>query len=296
MRSLQVAALALAASQSAYGYVDTSPFFMFSTSDLLNSAPKLSSAAAITSEISRTLSLCPSDHYIIVSQPGVTARDYSSKKTTPTLAQRLSSKGSHGVRSSVSIPDVVGEIDTEQWRRSLQSNCKLDVVVVDATAGSIPAYASFPKALHVTMPAPASSTASEALGDNDALLAAILDMLPSSDYTVLYTTSPSQGKKDAEPAGGYVMDSEAQEMLHIDLKRDLSPRASNSSSGNTTLVDGALFERYQFFTPGIFQGLLVGFILLSILYVGISALSSLSVTYGAFDKEQGQLANKSKAQ
>ena len=43
------------------------------------------------------------------------------------------------------------------------------------------------------------------------------------------------------------------------------------------------------------MGLVVGFILLSILYVGISALSSLSVTYAAFDKDQGQLA-KSKAQ
>lgn len=40
------------------------------------------------------------------------------------------------------------------------------------------------------------------------------------------------------------------------------------------------------------MGLLVGFVLLMILYVGISALSSLQVTYGAFDKEQGQLANK----
>jgi hypothetical protein len=36
MRSLQVAALALAASQSAYGYVDTSPFFMFSTSEYVS--------------------------------------------------------------------------------------------------------------------------------------------------------------------------------------------------------------------------------------------------------------------
>jgi hypothetical protein len=180
----------------------------------------------------------------------VTAGDYSSKKTTPTLAQHLSPKGSHGVRSSISIPDVVGEVDIERWRRSLQADCKLDVVDLDATTGSIPAHTSFPKAVHVTMPAPASSTVSKDLGDNDALLAAILDMLPSSDYTVLYTTSPSQGKKNAEPAGGYVMDAEAQEMLHIDLKRDLSPRASNSSGGNTTLVDGALFERYQFFTPG----------------------------------------------
>jgi hypothetical protein len=43
------------------------------------------------------------------------------------------------------------------------------------------------------------------------------------------------------------------------------------------------------------MGFLVGFILLAILYVGLSALSSLQVTYAAFDKEQGALA-KTKAQ
>ena len=40
------------------------------------------------------------------------------------------------------------------------------------------------------------------------------------------------------------------------------------------------------------MGLVVGFILLSILYVGVAALASLQVTYAAFDKEQGQLAGK----
>lgn len=261
-----MAALALAASQTAHGYTDTSPFFMFSTSEyvsrqsptrsqadqtrLLNSGAKLSSANAITSELSQTLSTCPSDHYIIVSQPGVTAGDYASDRTTPALAQRLSPKSSHSIRSSVSIPDVVGEIDTDQWRRTLQESCKLQVIDLDATIGSIPAYASFPKAVHVEMPAPAKSTLLKDLGDNDALLAAILDMLPSSNYTVLYTTSPIRSVKDSEPVGGYVMDSEAQELLHMEMKRDLSSRAKNSSSGNTTLVDGALFERYQFFTPG----------------------------------------------
>ena len=38
---------------------------------------------------------------------------------------------------------------------------------------------------------------------------------------------------------------------------------------------------------GIFMGFLVGFLLLSILYVGISAVASLQVTYAAFDKDSG---------
>ena len=40
------------------------------------------------------------------------------------------------------------------------------------------------------------------------------------------------------------------------------------------------------------MGFIALFILLSMLYAGLNALSSLQVTYGAFDKEQGQLAAK----
>ena len=40
------------------------------------------------------------------------------------------------------------------------------------------------------------------------------------------------------------------------------------------------------------MGFLAGFLLIMILYVGVSALMSLQVTYAAFDKEQGQLAAK----
>ena len=40
------------------------------------------------------------------------------------------------------------------------------------------------------------------------------------------------------------------------------------------------------------MGLLVSFILLSILSVAISALSSLEVSYGAFDKEMGPTAQR----
>ena len=44
------------------------------------------------------------------------------------------------------------------------------------------------------------------------------------------------------------------------------------------------------------MGLLAGFLLLSVLYIAISGVSSLQVTYAAFDKETGPAAHKSKAQ
>ena len=43
---------------------------------------------------------------------------------------------------------------------------------------------------------------------------------------------------------------------------------------------------------GLFMGLLAGALLVAILSVGISAVSSLQVSYGAFDKEMGPAAQK----
>lgn len=65
---------------------------------------------------------------------------------------------------------------------------------------------------------------------------------------------------------------------------------------NTTLPEGSLFKRYQFFTPAIFAGYLALFFLLSVLYVAFTALSSLQVSYGAFENEMGPSAAKKQKQ
>ena len=102
-------------------------------------------------------------------------------------------------------------------------------------------------------------------------------------------------------------ESDFNEVFHMDLKRNLQAR-----QGNATAEDmRPLFEKYEFFNPGtlhhlssfigfkstdmtlgLFMGLLVTLLLLSILSVGMSALGSLQVSYGAFDKEMGPAAQK----
>jgi hypothetical protein len=83
----------------------------------------------------------------------------------------------------------------------------------------------------------------------------------------------------------------------MELKRDFTShsRASNDNT-LTSNTSAPLFERYQFFGPGIFMGLLVSILLLSILYVAIRGVSSLQVSYAAFDKEMGPAAQKKHAQ
>ena len=81
-------------------------------------------------------------------------------------------------------------------------------------------------------------------------LASVLDVMPSTNYTVLYTTSTrASTTKSLGEAEEYVMESEMEELLHTDLKRDLSTHQMQKRE-NITLPDGGLFEKYQFFTPG----------------------------------------------
>lgn len=111
----------------------------------------------------------------------------------------------------------------------------------------------------------------------DSFLASLLDLLPTSKYTVIYTTtilssspsSPSTGgvEEEEKEASTYEMDpsttffssQQQQQTYHMELKRDLTTttkRADNSiittTGGNVTLIDGPLFERYAFLSPGEF--------------------------------------------
>ena len=78
--------------------------------------------------------------------------------------------------------------------------------------------------------------------------------------------------------------------LRVQQRRDSS---FEENKKNSTIVDHRpLFEKYQFFTPGLFMGLLVTLLLLSILFVALRAISSLEVSYAAFEKEMGPQKNK----
>ena len=145
----------------------------------------------------------------------------------------------------------------------------------------------------------------------DLSLSNILDTIPqSATLTVLYTTSPptaSQAEHVAKPST-YEMD-DSMSPMHMDLKRDVGFEV-RQDAGNLTLVNGPLFERYQYLTPGkdlyapeymkikrltrlgIFMGGLAMFFILAIGFIGVTALQSLQVSYGAFDKENGPAAQK----
>lgn len=202
--------------------------------------------------MSKTLSQCPSSLYIVVSQPGVTPSDYISSKFTPSLSSHLStSKPNSHIRSSVSIPEVLDDIDTSLWQQTLVSKCNVRIIDIATPTGSIPTHVdSTPYLITLNFPALSPTDRERDLKENDAFLASVLDVMPSTNYTVLYTTSTrASATKVLGEAKEYAMQSEIEELLHTDLRRDLSTHQMQKRE-NITLPDGGLFEKYQFFTPG----------------------------------------------
>lgn len=115
----------------------------------------------------------------------------------------------------------------------------------------------------------------------------------AQDYTVIYITTPpteSQAKAQLEAEQHtYEMESSFGDSVQMELKRDTS---AHYKRANSTSDEGGLFERYQYFTPGLFMGFAAVIPLFLILLVGIRALTSLEVSYFAFSKEMGPNAQK----
>jgi len=128
---------------------------------------------------------------------------------------------------------------------------------------------------------------------------------------IILLSAPSTGEL-AENL--YEMDEPYPTAMHQGLKRDIKYEPLKSS--NRSMQDGLpLFEKYQFLSPGklldqyavnpsanslfsgIFMGLTISLLLFVMLWVAVSAIAGLEVSYMAFSKEMGPAAqNKGKQQ
>ncbi|KAJ5817995.1 BIG/ATPase V1 complex subunit S1 [Penicillium robsamsonii] len=268
---------------------DTSPFFLASTSEVLTNSAYIQTGASLLENLFSSLSTCPSDYYVVVYQPGVHSSDFSTRKSAPRLGAKMLGKDS-SIRSKMSISEVAGLVEPKEIKSLLEKKCKAQITAVDASSGSYPSYfEKGPRIIDVEFPMLSlDSDRAQQLSAFDGFLADIIDRLPSSSkYTILYITSPKEFPEVDSviyEASGYSY----QDPLRMELKRDYSADGSDSTSSNHT----SLFEEYQYFTPGIFMGLMATFLFFAILYIGINALSSLEIPYAAFEKDTSAAVQK----
>ncbi|KAL2760563.1 hypothetical protein ACRALDRAFT_2039180 [Sodiomyces alcalophilus JCM 7366] len=264
----------LAFAASANAIADSSPFVLLSTGEFAQvpDASQLQTGTQVLNSVQHILDSCPTERYHIVSQPGLRASDIRGADNCK--ARELCSAASNDrVRNTYSVAEVVGEIETDSLSRYIEAACsnKGRVVEVQETV------------LH---PLPPDQHERERqLAKNDQIIGRTFgDLLSSDSYTIIYLSSL---------AGPSTNDVDSTGVLSAELRK-LRARAwpVRRQDNNTDWDKLPLFEKYQFLTPGIFHGLLVTIVMLSILGVGIRALSSLEVSYGAFDKEMGPAAQK----
>ncbi|KKK17589.1 hypothetical protein P175DRAFT_0502656 [Aspergillus ochraceoroseus IBT 24754] len=280
MRLSSFSLLALGA-VSTHAFQDTSPFFLASTSEIASTSAQLKSVTSLLDDLSTKFNACPSDYYVIASQPGVHSTDFATRKAAPRLAAKMTGQDK-SIQSTMVVNEVAGVLEVKQLQQILEKECGVQSTVIDASSGSYPTeFGTGPRVIVVDFPSlPLGSGRQHQLSDNDGLLSDIIGRLPSKRYTILYVTTP----KEFDENDSNVYQSETydyQDSLHMDLKRDFSVHSRRED----TTSNKSLFQEYQYFTPGLFMGLIATFFFFAILYVAFSALTSLQVPYAAFEKD-----------
>ncbi|KAI1477153.1 hypothetical protein K445DRAFT_285020 [Daldinia sp. EC12] len=264
MRISQTAAVLAACCASAHAFSDSSPIVMFSSASLdvpVNQGLIQSNTDALAT-LQQLLKSCPTDRYLLVSQPNLNKASLV-KKAVPNLLHY-----NEKAKSRYSVPEVIGELNTDDIAAFVRKSCE---------------GRTKPFIEQLDMDPLRSAKDVSTLWNNDDQLGMVLEQFDSDgSYTVIFAGTPRKEVPQTYTAT-------FQDGVPAELKRDVhSPhrRALNSSDNRP------LFEKYQYFSTGIFTALVSLVILLSILYGGIAAVASLEVPYGAFDKEMGPAAQK----
>ncbi|CAG7938261.1 unnamed protein product [Penicillium olsonii] len=262
---------------------DTSPFFLASTSEVLANSAYIQTGASVLETLDSALSSCPSDYYVVVYQPGAHATDFSTRKSAPRLGAKMLGKDS-SIRSKMSVNEVAGLVEPKEVKKLLETKCKAQTTTIDGSTGSYPSvFEEGPRIIDIEFPMLSlNSHRAQQLSEFDGFLSDVVERIPSSKYTILYITSPREFP-ESDSVIYETSEGSYQDSLHMEMKRDYSASGSSSTSSNKST---SLFEEYQYFTPGIFMGLMATFLFLVILYIGISALSSLQIPYAAFEKDE----------
>ncbi|PGH00513.1 hypothetical protein GX51_05728 [Blastomyces parvus] len=301
INGLGLFALASAGVTTVDAFRDTSPFFLFSTHETALPSRQFESANTLSTSLSASLKSCSAATYILVSQPGVHARDYSSGDAAPRLRRGVLQLDKE-VKGSFAVSEVVGAVDVDALQGVLEEGCGVEVERVDMSGVKQQPYTKTPLVIRVDFASVAAdSNRSEQLVKNDEFLDAVIDRLPSRDYTVLYTTTPREftaaGIELEEPAIYNEIDADIyQNPLRTNMKRDTMAhshvRRDGTDDGDEQWRNQPLFEKYQFLSPGIFMGLMGALLFGVIVYVALSALLSLKVSYAAFEKDNSPAAAK----
>ncbi|KAK5110816.1 hypothetical protein LTR62_005527 [Meristemomyces frigidus] len=260
----------LAAIVAANAFKDAHPLLVLSSDPLPQDLPgsrQVSTYSAVENSAHKPLSSCTWDHHIITTRMGLRAGDFESM---PLVQARLRDARKQQIyqvaevlgNGLAGLAEGVAEECATRKGRGVQYN-------PDDTPLS-------------TAPEIRAAQLESVDKNVDSLLSAIVAKGESYVVMLAGVPEPRDNVEDRQHPP-YEMDEPYPTGFHTDMKRDLSSNA-NSTSPQAHLP---LFEKYKFLSPAIFMGLVVTLLLGLILYVGITAIAGLEVSYFAFSKEMG---------
>ncbi|KAJ4327995.1 hypothetical protein N0V84_001525 [Fusarium piperis] len=272
---LQILTSALALTGSATAFSDSWPLVMFSTSEFPDapSSNQVQTRSQAIEQVNDILSTCPTDNYLLVIHKDVNAADLRRPQTVPYLHVEMENKD---VQGKFIVPEVVGEsVNKREIEDYISTACSRQGKNVLFKAVELKSLDNDP-----------------ARRDNVQLWQKAKSLVEKGSHTVLFVGTPRSSKKSASSAEKTIYESEFIEPVRMDVKRDVTDGFQQRADNKTEYDNRPLFQKYQFFTPGIFMALITAIVLFSILGVGLRALASLEVSYGAFDKDMGPAAQK----
>ncbi|KTW27837.1 uncharacterized protein T551_02804 [Pneumocystis jirovecii RU7] len=204
---------------------------------------------------------CKSTFYIIALQPGLHAEDLK-HDAMPSMKMSLNK-----AEEKLVIPYGYGGMDLDDVMEYIVEKCNADRILIDAQSGSYPLLdGSGKKVLYVQFP-PLKGPIMERwdlLKHHDVFLHYLLSSFPyGSEYTMIYVSTP-----------GLTM------AQHRDISTDMPPVVPLKYNPKQSK---GLFSKYEFFSEGVYMIWMVLLILFPILVIALMAISSIKISYGAFE-------------
>lgn len=199
--------------------------------------------------------------------------------------------------TAFAVRNAHGIFDVDSLEQHIVDTWGADTIVIDAEADAFTIPKSendTPKVVRVQFPAlPIDYSRTAALADNDAFLSSVMALIESEDFAVIYSSTsvshPFVTKRNPTAV-------QAAEDAYPSNTTDAYPTGYFGYPTGTaypTMIpegartDGSIFTRYQFFTSGMFMGIIASIVMLLILAFGLKQISSIKISYEAFEKEMG---------
>ncbi|EPY49988.1 BIG1 family ER membrane protein [Schizosaccharomyces cryophilus OY26] len=291
---------------AAVAFQDTFPLFAFSSSSSVIDAkegPVLTSYLKFNNKAEQLLSNCDATT-VFIYQPGLQAEDFHSSALSHMKRISLDAV------SQYILPYSKERLQPDRLIHDAKSSCSSKLVNIDPTHESFPTLQrnQISVVSMKDLSLDAKSREQELFELDQVIYSLHSTISDDTDFNFFLTSSPklanmqlleddkTKQKEDQEEGEEGPSTIDSNYFLSMNRLRHAQPISlpvesmnvrgnslvRNQQEQNVTSTEGSLFDRYQFFTPGIFMGYLALAVLVPTLIISCKLLSSIQISYHAF--------------